>query len=74
MARSRLRVVWATGDVIATFSPTSWFTRVDLPTLGLPISAMKPERWFSDDEVESMTQVCAVTVPVSLCSSGHSLA
>ena len=23
MARRRLRVVWATGDVIATFSPTS---------------------------------------------------
>ena len=44
MALRRLRVVCATGEVIATFSPTSWFTSVDLPTLGRPIRAMKPER------------------------------
>jgi len=44
IARSRLRVVWGTGEVIATFSPTNWLSRVDLPTFGRPIRATKPER------------------------------
>jgi hypothetical protein len=44
MARKRLRVVCATGEVIATFSPNNWFTKVDLPTFGLPIKATKPDR------------------------------
>ena len=44
IARRRLRVVCATGEVIATFSPTIRFTKVDLPTLGRPMSATNPER------------------------------
>ena len=41
-ARRRLRVVCATGLVMATFSPMQALTSVDLPTLGLPTSATKP--------------------------------
>ena len=41
-ARRRLRVVCATGLVMATFSPMQALTRVDLPTLGLPTRATKP--------------------------------
>jgi hypothetical protein len=44
IALSRFRVVCATGDVIATFSPTNWLIKVDLPTFGLPIKATKPDR------------------------------
>ena len=35
---------WATGEVIATLSPTSWLTRVDFPTPPCLINATKPER------------------------------
>jgi len=44
IARSRLRVGLGTGEVIATFSPTNWLSRVDLPQFGRPIRATKPER------------------------------
>ncbi len=40
---SRL-VVWGLSETMATFSPTSRLTSVDLPELGRPASAMKPER------------------------------
>ena len=39
----RLRVVWATGDVMAIFWPTRVFIKVDLPTLGRPIMPMNPD-------------------------------
>ena len=35
-ARIVLRVVWATGETMETFSPTSVLTRVDLPLLARP--------------------------------------
>ncbi len=38
------RVVWGLSLVIATFSPTSAFSRVDLPTFGRPTRQAKPER------------------------------
>src|SRR6266536_1433359 len=38
----RRRVVAGTLDVIATFSPQSALTRVDLPTFGRPATATKP--------------------------------
>ena len=38
----RVLVVCGRGDTMAIFSPTSRFSRVDLPALGLPISATKP--------------------------------
>src|SRR3546814_12426514 len=42
---SRVRVVCALGLTIATFWPTSALTRVDLPALGAPTTATKPQRW-----------------------------
>ena len=40
----RCRVVLGRDDVIATLVPTIWLTSVDLPTLGRPTTATKPER------------------------------
>ena len=38
------RVVCGLSETIATFWPTSAFTRVDLPTFGRPTTATMPER------------------------------
>ena len=43
-ARMRLRVVWGLSETMATFWPTSRLTRVDLPTLGRPITVTNPAR------------------------------
>ena len=43
-ARMRLRVVCATGEVMAIFSPMQALSSVDFPALGRPTSATKPER------------------------------
>ena len=40
--KMRRRVVCGIADTIATFSPTSALTSVDLPTLGRPATATKP--------------------------------
>jgi hypothetical protein len=39
----RLRVVWGLGETMATFWPTSVLTSVDLPALGRPTIATKPD-------------------------------
>src|SRR5579884_4534405 len=39
----RLRVVCGLGETMATFRPTSVFTRVDLPAFGRPTIAMNPD-------------------------------
>ena len=44
MPRSSVRVVCTLGVTIATLLPTSALISVDLPALGAPISAMKPQR------------------------------
>src|SRR5699024_1060168 len=44
MPRIARRVVCGLVDVIATFSPTRALVSVDLPTLGRPTRATKPER------------------------------
>src|SRR5450432_666132 len=44
MPRIRARVVCTLRETIVTLEPTSALTRVDLPTLGAPISATKPQR------------------------------
>ena len=41
----RCRVVWALREVMLIFWPTSALSRVDLPTLGLPTMAIRPQRW-----------------------------
>ena len=44
MPRSSVRVVCTLGVTMATLLPTSALMSVDLPALGAPISAMKPQR------------------------------
>src|ERR1700675_3765366 len=44
MPRISARVGWTLRDTIVTLEPTSALTSVDLPTLGAPISATKPQR------------------------------
>src|ERR1700753_508471 len=44
MPRISARVVCTLRDTIVTLEPTSALTSVDLPTLGAPISAKKPQR------------------------------
>jgi hypothetical protein len=44
MPRTMARVVCTLWVTIDTLAPTSWFRSVDLPALGAPISATKPER------------------------------
>ena len=39
----RQRVVWGLEVTIATFSPTSRFVRLDLPTFGRPMTATNTE-------------------------------
>src|SRR6516162_7935412 len=44
MPRISARVVCTLRETMVTLDPTSALTRVDLPTLGAPISATKPQR------------------------------
>src|SRR5689334_7132837 len=48
MPRIRARVVCTLRETMVTLEPTSALTRVDLPTLGAPINAMKPQRVAAD--------------------------
>ena len=45
MPRNGRRVVCALREVMDTFSPTRRFSNVDLPTFGLPTTAIWPQRW-----------------------------
>ena len=45
----RWRVVCALREVMLTFWPTSALSRVDLPTLGRPTMAIRPQRWGADE-------------------------
>src|SRR5580692_7816331 len=44
MPRTSVRVVWTLGVTMEILAPTSALAKVDLPTLGAPISATKPQR------------------------------
>src|SRR5437016_8588727 len=48
MPRIRARVVCTLRETMVTLEPTSALTSVDLPTLGAPISATKPQRVPAD--------------------------
>ena len=48
MPRIRARVVCTLRETMVTLEPTSALTSVDLPTLGAPISATKPQRVSPD--------------------------
>ena len=56
MPRNSARVVCTLGVTIATLLPTSALISVDLPALGAPISAMKPQR------VSSLSLVAASAI------------
>src|SRR5689334_13975056 len=49
MPRISARVVCTLRETIVTLAPTSALTSVDLPTLGAPISATKPQRVASPE-------------------------
>ena len=44
MPRTCVRVVCTLRETIEILAPTSWFSSVDLPAFGAPISATKPQR------------------------------
>jgi len=74
-----LRVVCATGEVMAIFCPTSWFISVDFPTLGRPMMPIKPDlkpsgAWGILDQSEmsswSMLEAKSILSPSSmLCAT-----
>src|ERR1700744_2334736 len=49
MPRISARVVCTLRETMVTFEPTSALTSVDLPTLGAPINATKPQRVSAPD-------------------------
>ena len=53
MPRTGTRVVCTLCETIDTLAPTSALTSVDLPALGAPMTAMKPQRWSSTGGVSS---------------------
>src|SRR5260370_31209223 len=55
MPRSNVRVVCTLWETIATLAPTIALIRVDLPTLGAPISAMNPQRRTAGSPLPSST-------------------
>ena len=57
--RMRWRVVFGRDEVIATLVPTILFTSVDLPTLGRPTTATKPERTRSAPVVRRIARPLA---------------
>src|SRR3954465_2376701 len=54
MPRTSVRVVCTLGETIATLLPTSALVSVDLPALGAPIRATKPQRvWLAAPSFDS---------------------
>lgn len=45
MPSRRVRVVCGLGVTMATFTPTTVLSKVDLPTLGRPTKATNPQRY-----------------------------
>src|SRR5262245_44469377 len=58
MPRTRLRVVCTLRDTIDTLLPTSALMSVDLPTLGAPMSATKPQRVALSPTSATGTRAC----------------
>src|SRR5690348_5438300 len=59
MPRISARVVCTLDETIVTLEPTSALTKVDLPTLGAPISATKPQRLAGDAVTPEASSVIA---------------
>src|SRR5258706_2039378 len=59
MPRISARVVCTLRETIVTLEPTSALTSVDLPTLGAPISATKPQRVATGSALSGMSSIVA---------------
>src|SRR5205807_171822 len=64
MPRNSVRVVCTLGVTIATLLPTSALISVDLPALGAPISATKPQRLPSSAGASDIDAVRAHTFAI----------
>jgi hypothetical protein len=61
----RWRVVCALLDVMLIFWPTSAFSSVDLPTLGRPTMATRPQRFFSPCSSTAADSIAAMAASLS---------
>src|SRR5690606_29419645 len=71
MPRTVWRVVWGRPEVIATFSPTSAFVRVDLPAFGRPTTHANPDRNPSGQPDAGTSPASASASAGSSLSSGN---
>src|SRR5947208_13738555 len=69
MPRIRARVVCTLRETMVTVEPTSALTSVDLPTLGAPISATKPQRVSAD--VASAEDSTVIAAPAHAFAFDH---
>src|SRR5580704_329521 len=65
----RFRVVCGLGEMIASFSPTSALSKVDLPALGRPRMHTKPERNGIGDQLLASAKHLAISFIVCVGSS-----
>ena len=70
--RTCVRVVCGRDDTIETFVPTSWFTSVDLPTLGRPTRETNPRAEAAPALARVMRSRRAATSPSASSSSSGS--
>src|SRR5438270_8793003 len=72
MPRSGMRVVWTLCETMASLVPTSALINVDLPTLGAPINAIKPQRVPASpegaEEVATLSRARSLVLDLSLRS------
>src|SRR5438045_3366287 len=73
MPRNSVRVVCTFGVTIATLLPTSALISVDLPALGAPISAMKPQRVPPSDVASAIEAIRFHTLALEHGSGGRLL-
>src|SRR6187549_3186198 len=66
MPRMARRVVCGLSLVMATFSPTSAFVSVDLPTFGRPTNVTKPDRPPAEPDSVLWSEDAASAIPISL--------
>ena len=71
--RTLERVVWGRPEVMVTFSPTKPLMRVDLPTLGLPITATKPDRISRSDTAPGLVPGSESAIGVTFLIDLHPL-
>src|ERR1700738_3863898 len=68
MPRISARVVCTLRQTIVTLEPTSALTSVDLPTLGAPISATKPQRVAAGAASSGVSSIVATAADAFACN------